>query len=206
MRFLPLLLLIATPAVADESPFLERARAFNGVHGTYMVQLAREVIEEVVLEGRFDPQPTLRRDRPTPAPFGIFVTLVRNDGRTRGCFGTMEPLGKTVEELVIEAAIGAARFDPRVEPLRADELPRVQVIVSIVGPVVPVLDMSEVDAKRNGLLVRAPGDRNSVLLPGEAKTAGWQLKRSLRQAGIRKNEPYEMFRFRTVTNYERRGP
>ncbi|MFT7621105.1 MAG: AMMECR1 domain-containing protein [Myxococcota bacterium] len=201
---LPLILLTTLPAAADESPFLERARALKASHGAYLSRVARETIEMVVDEGNLEPQPSSLSKTTTPAPFGIFVTIVVGS-KTRGCFGTMESRGKTLEELIVDAAIGAARFDPRVTPLRQDELARALIIVSIVGPSVPVLAMSEVDSKRNGLLVRAPGDRNSVLLPGEARTTGWQLKRSLRQAGIRRGEPYEMFRFRTVTIYERRG-
>ena len=115
----------------------------------------------------------------------------------------MEPRGRSLEDLVTEAAVGAARFDPRSKPVRAGELEQIQVILSIVGPMVPVVSVSEVDPKRMGLLVRA-GSRGSVLLPGEAKTARWEYERNLRQAGIRKGEPIEMFRFRTVTVYEHR--
>lgn len=195
-------LLLPMAATADESPFLERARALEATHGIYLVRIAREVITRVVEEGEIEPTPRSAAERPTPSRFGLFVTLVKN-GKVRGCYGSMEPRGQTLEDLVVDAAVGAARFDHRSAPLRADELAHVQVIVSIVGPTVPVLSMSEVDAKRMGLLVRASRDRSSVLLPGEAKTASWQLTRSLRQAGIRRGEPYEMFRFRTVTVYER---
>jgi len=139
--------------------------------------------------------------RRRPAPFGIFITLVRA-GKVRGCYGTMEPLHRSLEALVTEAALGAARFDPRSKPVTARELNKIQIILSIVGPTVPVVSIAEVDAKREGLLLRK-GDKHSVLLPGEARTASWQLTRSLRQAGIRPGQSYEMFRFRTVTVYER---
>ncbi len=195
-----LLVFVAATAQADESPFLEQARALKGKEGLRMVTLAREVITRVVVDGEIEPRVRIRPTR-DPAPFGVFVTLVKR-GKVRGCYGSMEPMGKPLDELVVEAAVGAARFDPRSSPVRQDELHRIQVIVSIVGPTVPVLTMSEVDSKRMGLLVRL-GDKKSVLLPGEAKTASWQLKRNLRQAGIKPGDSYEMFRFRTVTVYER---
>jgi AMMECR1 domain-containing protein len=199
-----LVLTLAWPQIglADHSPFLEQARGLKATDGNRLVKLARQTLIGAVERGEFDPNVDMR-EKPSVAPFGVFVTLVKN-GHVRGCYGSMEPRGKTLDELVIEGAVGAARFDPRTRPLSPAELNQVQIIVSIVGPRVPVLTMTEVDPKIHGLLVRN-GDRTSVLLPGEAKTASWQLKRSLRQAGIRPGDPREMFRFRTVTIYERVG-
>ncbi|MFT5430701.1 MAG: AMMECR1 domain-containing protein [Myxococcota bacterium] len=199
-----MVLMLSWPEIgqADHSPFLEQARGVKAAEGNRLVKLARQTLVGAVERGELDP--TIEpREKPSVAPFGVFVTLVKN-GHVRGCYGSMEPRGKTLDELVVEGAIGAARFDPRTRPLGPAELHQVQIIVSIVGPRVPVLTMTEVDPKTHGLLVRN-GDRTSVLLPGEAKTASWQLKRSLRQAGIRRGDPREMFRFRTVTIYERVG-
>jgi AMMECR1 domain-containing protein len=185
-----------------ESPFLQEARTLAAIDGPRLVRLARRVLHKVVVLGNLNPSVEAHHGRRKPAPFGLFVTLVRNR-QVRGCFGTMVPTGRSMEALVTEAALGAARFDPRNRPIRRRELADLQIILSFVGPTIPVMSMSEVNPKTMGLLVRA-GQRNSVLLPGEAKTAGWQLKRSLRQAGIRRGEPIEMFRFRTVTVYEPR--
>ncbi|MBT9560576.1 MAG: AMMECR1 family protein [Myxococcales bacterium] len=184
-------------ASASEPGFLTTARVIVARHGSDLMALARRTLDDAVLRGELDP--TVEAPG-TPAPFGVFVTLVK-DKETRGCFGSMEPGGKSLEALVIEGAVGAARLDPRVRPLSSAELQTVQIILSFVGPTVPVLTMGELDPKRHGLMVRA-GERRSVLLPGEAKTASWSLRRNLRQAGIRRREPYEMFRFRTVTIYE----
>lgn len=194
-----LMLFVAALTPADESPFLEQARSLKGIEGARLMELARVTLDRVVEDGDMDPALPKKE---TPAPFGVFVTLVKR-GTVRGCYGSMEPSGKTLEQLVVEAALGASRFDPRSKPLRGDELAQVQIIISIVGPTVPVVTMSEVDPKIDGLMVRA-GDRKSVLLPGEARTGRWQLKKNLRQAGIRRGQSYEKFRFRTVTIYEKR--
>lgn len=185
------------PASASEPGFLTTARVVVARHGGELMSLARKTLDAAVLRGQLDPAVP---EPGTPAPFGVFVTLVKGK-ETRGCFGSMEPGGKSLEALVIEGAVGAARLDPRVKPVSSSELAEVQIILSFVGPTVPVLTMSEVDPKRHGLMVRA-GERRSVLLPGEAKTATWSLRRNLRQAGIGRRDPYEMFRFRTVTLYE----
>ncbi len=188
-------------AQADESPFLEQARLLKSTDGIRLVRMARQIIETVVLEGQLDPAIPVPEAKRKAAPFGLFVTLVKGK-ETRGCYGSMEPTGRTLEALLVEAAVGAARLDPRSRPVHQRELDQIQVIVSIVGPTIPVVDISEVDPKREGLLVRK-GEKHAVLLPGEAKTSRWQLKKTLRQARIRRNEPREMFRFRTVTIYER---
>lgn len=188
-------------ASADESPFLEQARLLKSTDGVRLVTMARAILEGVVLEGELDPAIPVPESKQKAAPFGLFVTLVKGK-QTRGCYGSMVPTGRTLEDLLVEATVGAARLDPRSKPIHQRELDHIQIIVSIVGPTIPVLEISEVDSKREGLLVRS-GDKRAVLLPGEAKTGRWQLKRSLRQARIRRGEPREMFRFRTVTVYER---
>lgn len=199
-----LLSALPTTDTGVETPFEGAARVVVAEQGPRLLTLARATLERAVIHG--DTEPHLPPGRGGPAPFGVFVTVVQprpngKPGQTRGCFGNMESRGLTLDELVEEAALGAARFDPRVRPISAAELPGLQIIVSFVGPTIPVMTVSEVDPKRQGLLVRA-GDRRSVLLPGEAKTATWQLRRSLRQAGIRRGQPYEMFRFQTETLYE----
>ena len=205
MRALLVVMLLSASAGTQDrqvshSPFLEQARTVAATHGKALITLARQALTRAVSHGDLEPRLASLKGGQTPAPFGLFVTLVKQ-GHVRGCWGTMEPHGPTLEELATEAAIGAARFDHRSKPLSQHELGQVQVIVSLVGPMVPVLTIDEVDPKTHGLLVRS-GERASVLLPGEAKTASWQLRRSLRQAGIKRKDPREMFRFRTVTIYE----
>ena len=200
-RIIGLILCFTHSAKAiDRSPFLERAQVIKATDGDRLVRLARNTIVKVVRYGDTAPLAS-RVEREAPAPFGVFVTLVNHRGVTRGCFGSMESMGRTLSELVVEAALGASRYDVRVRPIANSELDELQVIVSLVGPQVPVVTMSEVDPERHGLLIRA-GSRHSVLLPGEARTSKWQLKRSLRQVGIQRGQPYDMFRFRTVTIYE----
>ena len=192
-----LALLLPGASTAHEAPFAATARLVVARHGADLLRLARQTLVTVVDRGVIDPPIPVPPQDQHPAPMGVFVTLVRN-GTVRGCFGSMDPQGKTLEALVVEAALGAARFDPRSKPVRQAELSELQVILSLVGPTVPVLSIAEVDAKHQGLMVRA-GEKRSVLLPGEAKTASWSLRRNLRQAGIRRREHYEMFRFHTVT-------
>jgi AmmeMemoRadiSam system protein B/AmmeMemoRadiSam system protein A len=75
-----------------------------------------------------------------------FVTLTQN-GRLRGCIGSLEahrPLG----EDLLENARAAAFRDPRFAPLTAEELPRTRVEVSILTKAAPIDFKDEADLLR----------------------------------------------------------
>ncbi|OQY50479.1 MAG: AMMECR1 domain-containing protein [Desulfobacteraceae bacterium 4572_89] len=60
---------------------------------------------------------------------GVFVTLHKK-GELRGCIGNIEPV-KTLENGIRENAIYAAFKDSRFTPLTIDELPRIDIEISI---------------------------------------------------------------------------
>lgn len=62
---------------------------------------------------------------------GCFVTL-HKDGVLRGCIGTIEPT-KPLARCVEENALNAAFHDPRFPPLTEDELPSVEIEISILS-------------------------------------------------------------------------
>ena len=78
------------------------------------------------------------------APGASFVTI-RLDGELRGCIGTIDahrPLGDDVAR----NARSAAYRDPRFPPVSAEELPRLQLEVSVLTPREPLPVASESDA------------------------------------------------------------
>jgi AmmeMemoRadiSam system protein A len=135
-----------------------------------------------------------RRERPRlPAatgalgePRGAFVTLVRRaDGDLRGCVGMMvsaEPLVDTVARMAVAAATQDSRFDA----VTADELPRLYVEISVLGPMLPIRP-EEVEVGRHGLLI-SDGRRRGVLLPQVPVEHGWDreafLAHTCRKAGL----------------------
>lgn len=194
------LLVCAGAAVAAPwgTAFRETADPVAALEGRALVRLARAALEAAVRgEPLPDPPPEASRE---PAPFGVFVTAVRNR-KVRGCFGRMDPGGASLAEMVVEAAHGAARLDVRNKPIAPGELGSINLIVSLVGPAEPVESIGGVDPWTMGLLVRAD-TRSAVLLPGEARTARWQLAESRRKAGIAPSESVQMFRFPTLTLIE----
>ena len=122
-----------------------------------------------------------------PAASGAFVTLKRH-GHLRGCLGTLECRLSLAEE-VARCAASAAREDPRFTPVRASELPDLDVEVSVLGPFEPIdpHDSSAIVVGRHGLLVEQ-GKRRGLLLPQVAPEWGWNrdqfLEHACRKAGL----------------------
>jgi AMMECR1 domain-containing protein len=165
--------------------------------GREILRYARAVLEQTT-GASSQLKPTVAS---LPVQSGLFVTLVK-DKKVRGCYGSLTPQGQTITAQVKEYVEGAARLDFRHTPVRASEVKHIAIIISFIDSVEPVSSISEVDPKTEGLLVRN-GDRAAVLLPGEARTASWQIEEAKRQAGIHHGEPAELFKIHTATLYER---
>jgi len=117
---------------------------------------------------------------------GAFVTLTRRaDGELRGCVGVPEPLYR-LDQAVARAAVAAALYDGRFDPVHRAELPELSLHVSVLGDLRPV-EPAEVEVGRHGLVVRYAG-RSGLLLPQVAADRGWDRERFLdetcRKAGL----------------------
>lgn len=127
---------------------------------------------------------------------GLFVTITKN-GNQRGCMGTIEPVYGSAAREIIANAQKAAFSDTRLRPLNYTEFNQIKFHISIVGPLKPVSGIGELAPDRLGLIVRYNG-KSGVLLPGEAKTASWQIKECRCKAGAPQNAQVQMFVFPTV--------
>ncbi len=158
--------------------------------------IATEAAHDYLFEGR-RPEKSLKvRDRRLTVPGGVFVTITR-DGKTRGCWGTVHPQRATLAEEIAVASVKALRYDYRHQPIARSEWPALRFYVSLVGPMVPVASAAEISPLRDGLFVTARG-RGGVLLPGEARTARYQVAECRKKAGLKPREPALMYRFATV--------
>jgi AmmeMemoRadiSam system protein A len=149
----------------------------------HLLGLARRSIE-ARLSGRRLP------DEPAPGALGerrgAFVTLRRRgDGELRGCVGYLEPR-YPLAEAVARAAASAATADDRFAQVTHDELARLTLDVSALGPLEP-LAPAAVRVGIHGLLVRWQG-RSGLLLPQVAVEHGWDaeafLEHTCRKAGL----------------------
>jgi len=116
--------------------FVDRKEGSKKMKGSISVQdkkallrLARSAIKarlvkDVKIE-RPEPSPVLKEDR------GCFVTLHKH-GQLRGCIGTIEPIYSLVE-CVEKNAQNAAFRDPRFPGLKAEELPEIDIEISVLS-------------------------------------------------------------------------
>ena len=115
-------------------------------------------------------------------PAGAFVTLTKA-GDLRGCIGSIhavEPLYRAVAS----SAISAAFRDPRFYPLRPDEMPDIELEISVMGPIEPVKNTDEIEVGRDGLIV-SRGRNAGLLLPQVATDYGWDRQTFLDQTCIK---------------------
>ena len=127
------------------------------------VSLARiQVREWVTKRNRIDvpdglPSEMLERQA------GVFVSI-HEHGDLRGCIGTIAPTRDNIAKEIIYNAISACSKDPRFTPIREDELPYLDISVDVLGETEPVLDRSQLDVKRYGVIC-SKGYQRGLLLP-----------------------------------------
>ena len=160
-----------------------------------LVQLARRTIETYVRHGRtVEASGTLGELGQRRA--GVFVSLHKH-GELRGCIGTIEGVQRDLEHEVIQNAISAATRDPRFPPVRAEELPDLEISVDVLGEPERIEGLDELDPRVYGVIVER-GNRRGLLLPDleGVDTPRQQVDIALRKAWIEPREPYRMYRFR----------
>ncbi len=100
----------------------------------------------------------------------VFVTLFEQS-ELRGCMGALEPL-RALPQAVADACLLAALDDPQFWPVRASELPDIDLEISVLGPMQPASQPEQIRLGTDGVVVEAPG-RRALLLPQVAPEQGW---------------------------------
>ena len=121
---------------------------------------------------------------------GLFVSLHIGD-RLRGCIGRLHGEGP-LYDAVAEMAVSAATRDPRFEPLRMDEVPRIDIELSILSPMAPIAP-EDVVVGRHGLYV-AKGRARGTLLPQVATQYGWDREEFLAQTCAKAGLPRDAWK------------
>ncbi|MBZ5719782.1 MAG: AmmeMemoRadiSam system protein A [Acidobacteriia bacterium] len=154
---------------------------FSAPEREVLLRLAHEAIQ-AALESReislVPPSPHFAERR------GAFTTLYVR-GELRGCVGYALPV-TSLYRTVAETARAAAFDDSRFWPLKADELPELEISLSILSPLRPIRQ-EEVEIGKHGLLVSLGGHRG-LLLPQVPVEHGWDrttfLQQTCRKAGL----------------------
>lgn len=154
------------------------------VHKRALVELARRSVVAEVTHQRPEP---VRLDMDLPEASGVFVTIKRR-GQLRGCLGTLQCRRGLAEE-VAQCAADAASEDPRFPSVTEEELPELDIEVSVLGPLEEIApDPAAVVVGRHGLVAEL-GGRRGLLLPQVATEWDWTPVQFLRQTCLKAGLP-----------------
>ncbi|MEN6418693.1 MAG: AmmeMemoRadiSam system protein A [Clostridiaceae bacterium] len=175
----------------------ERIGAIREQEDAY-TRLARRTVEAFVKTGQTPPLPDGLPEEMKQERAGVFVSL-KIQSKLRGCIGTIGAVTDSVAEEIQRNAVSACSQDPRFEPVTADELERIHYSVDVLGKAERVESVSQLDAKRYGVIVTS-GYHKGLLLPNleGVDTVEEQLKIAKQKAGIPESERCRMERFEVV--------
>jgi AmmeMemoRadiSam system protein A len=120
-----------------------------------------------------------------------FVTL-RRLGELRGCIGHIQP-DLPIGRVVAQCAVAACSQDPRFPPVKAAELPDLDIELSILGPRERVASLDEIEIGRHGL-VAEQGSRRGLLLPQVATEWKWDRQTFVEQTCHKAGLPRDAWR------------
>ncbi|MEW6202696.1 MAG: AmmeMemoRadiSam system protein B [bacterium] len=133
-----------------------------------LLKIARESLEAYIRHGE---RKTFAADDPAlKRKHGMFVTLTIN-GQLRGCMGHFEqdtPLNELAAKQVIVSATG----DPRFLQVRADELNKIKIEISVLSPPEPVASYEDIIVGVHGVILEK-GYHGATFLPQVAPEQGW---------------------------------
>jgi len=119
-------------------------------------------------------------------PCGAFVTI-KNGSRLRGCIG-MTTASMPLYDTIVEMAVSAATRDPRFEPVSLDELPQVDLEISVLSPLSAIRDTAEITVGEHGLLIRR-SPFQGLLLPQVAVEYDWNREQFLEHTCLKAGLP-----------------
>ncbi len=165
------------------------------------VQLARKTVEEYTRTGKMPEMPENLPEEMHGQRAGVFVSI-KEEGRLRGCIGTIQAVQASIAEEIMANAISACSRDPRFSPIEPEELERLTISVDVLGDTEKISSPGELDVKRYGVIV-TKGHKRGLLLPNldGVDTVEEQIRIAKQKAGIKPEEQVELERFEVVRHY-----
>lgn len=180
---------LAKEAAHEATPERTAAGEYSPEERALLLRLVHQTIADAL---RGDPA---MRDEPAPLPHlnqprGAFVTL-HLEGQLRGCVGYIQPT-RGLYQTIVEAALNAAFHDPRFLPVSEEEAPGLEVEISVLSPLQPILP-EQVVVGRHGLVV-ARGLYRGLLLPQVAVEQEWDAPTFLEQTCLKAGLPTDAWK------------
>jgi AmmeMemoRadiSam system protein B/AmmeMemoRadiSam system protein A len=169
--------------------FWQFGTGLNDGEKSTLLQISRDVVTDYFDS---DTVPTVDVERyeltPRLASSGAAFVTLRNAGELRGCIGdivAMKPLFLSAAENAYQASM-----DPRFqeEPVTRDEVPDLQIEVSVLTPMRRLLNPLDVRVGTDGVLI-IRGRNAGVLLPQVPIEEGWDREQYLAAACLKAGLP-----------------
>lgn len=122
---------------------------------------------------------------------GAFVTL-KIMGSLRGCIGNFVS-HKPLYQLVADLAIESSTRDPRFPPVASEEVPKLEVEISVLSPLKTITDVSEIVVGTHGIFI-TKGYHRGVLLPQVATEYEWDRETFLAHTCLKAGLPGDSWR------------
>jgi len=119
-------------------------------------------------------------------PAGCFVTLHRlHTHELRGCVGRLDAVDPLLT--AVRRAAAGVLHDPRFsdDPVRLEELPRLQIDISVLSPLRPADNPLDFDLHADGIYLTW-GERTGCFLPQVARETGWNKQQLLARLCVEK--------------------
>lgn len=165
------------------------------------VRLARYTIESFLGTGQLPEMPGELPEELYQNRAGAFVSL-KEDGRLRGCIGTIHAVRESLAEEIMHNAVSACSEDPRFSPVEDWEVERLTISVDVLGETEKVSSLEDLDVSRYGVIVTR-GARRGLLLPNleGVDTVEQQIAIAKQKAGIGAHESVELERFEVIRHH-----
>ena len=164
------------------------------------VELAKKTIDRFIRENEvYDPAGDDLPEEMTSHRAGAFVSIHEN-GQLRGCIGTIAPTCKNIAYEIVSNAIAASTRDPRFDPIRTEELDKLEINVDVLSPEEPIDSPDQLDVNKYGVIVEK-GFKRGLLLPDldGVDSVEQQIAIAKQKAGLDLDETgVKMYRFEVV--------
>lgn len=128
------------------------------------VKLTKDAVEAYLKTGKITPLPDNLPKKFLTSRAGVFVSIYNGED-LRGCIGTYLPTEPNLAEEIIQNSISAAANDYRFQPITEKEIPYLSYSVYILSEPKKINNLSELDPKKYGILIKSETGKSGLLLP-----------------------------------------
>jgi MEMO1 family protein len=139
---------------------------------TNLLAVARNQLTTVLKSKKDNVQIGDHESKALMEPAGAFVSLYKN-GKLRGCIGQFGD-GRPLRDVVRDVTKSSALHDHRFSPVRANELDDITIEISVLTPLKPISDISQINMGKHGIYIKK-GNRSGTFLPQVVAKTDWTL-------------------------------